>query len=172
MSSPGLTGRSSTRRLISSSTAVSGILDGPLKAGRDSGECDQHFSKTNLDAPAARLASGSCSVHPLKMKRAQGMPGEGLTHGPPAIRKAGGSHHRFSQIIRHSLRDVLRLIRDLPGDRAFLPPSLATFVTPASLASASGGQDHTISPSASAPFVRTKTRARRCLRPSHPDPRP
>ncbi len=35
------------------------------------------------------------------------MPGEGLTHGPPAERKAGGSHHRFSRIIRHSLRDGL-----------------------------------------------------------------
>jgi hypothetical protein len=33
------------------------------------------------------------------------MPGEGLTHGPPAAKKAGGSHHRFSQINRHSLRD-------------------------------------------------------------------
>jgi hypothetical protein len=33
------------------------------------------------------------------------MPGEGLTHGPPAEKKAGGSHHRFSQIIRHSLHD-------------------------------------------------------------------
>src|SRR5690242_17848577 len=57
---------------------------------------------------------------------------------------------------------ALRLIRTLPGDRAFLPPSLATFVTPASLASASGGQDHTISPSAAAPFVHTIHRARRC----------
>jgi len=33
------------------------------------------------------------------------MPGDGLTHGPPATKKAGGSHHRFSQINRHSLRD-------------------------------------------------------------------
>jgi hypothetical protein len=33
------------------------------------------------------------------------MPGEGLTHGPPATKKAGGSHHRFSRINRHSLRD-------------------------------------------------------------------
>jgi hypothetical protein len=40
-------------------------------------------------------------------KRAQGMPGDGLTHGPPAEKKAGGSNHRFSQIIRHSLRDGL-----------------------------------------------------------------
>ena len=43
------------------------------------------------------------------------MPGDGLTHGPPAIKKAGGSHHRFSRINRHSLRDGLWLIRLLPG---------------------------------------------------------
>src|SRR5215471_16572864 len=43
---------------------------------------------------------------------------------------------------------VLRLIRDLPGARALLPPSRAAFVAPARLASASGGRDHTISPSA------------------------
>jgi len=45
------------------------------------------------------------------------MPGEGLTHGPPAEEKAGGSHHRCSRINRHSLRDVWRLIRALLGDR-------------------------------------------------------
>jgi len=33
------------------------------------------------------------------------MPGDGLTHGPPATKNAGGSHHRFSRIIRHSLRN-------------------------------------------------------------------
>jgi hypothetical protein len=33
------------------------------------------------------------------------MPGDDLTHGPPATKKAGGSYHRFSQINRHSLRD-------------------------------------------------------------------
>ena len=38
--------------------------------------------------------SRSC---PSKSERAQGMPGEGLTHGPPATRKAGGSHHRCSR---------------------------------------------------------------------------
>jgi hypothetical protein len=26
------------------------------------------------------------------------MPGDGLARGPPAKRKAGGSHHRFSRI--------------------------------------------------------------------------
>ena len=54
------------------------------------------------------------------------MPGDGLTHGPPATRKAGGSHHRFSRINRHSLRDGFNgFLRALPGDRAFLPPSPA-----------------------------------------------
>jgi hypothetical protein len=48
------------------------------------------------------------------------MPGDGLTHGPPATKKAGGSHHRFSRINRHSPRNGLRLIRDLPGVRALL----------------------------------------------------
>jgi hypothetical protein len=33
------------------------------------------------------------------------MPGEDLTHGPPATKKAGGSHHRFGRINRHSLRN-------------------------------------------------------------------
>jgi len=33
------------------------------------------------------------------------MPGAGRTHGPPATKNAGGSHHRQGQNIRHSLRD-------------------------------------------------------------------
>jgi hypothetical protein len=47
---------------------------------------------------------------------------------------------------------VLRLIRDLPGDRAFLPPSLRRRHQ-RNLASASGGQDHTTSPSVSTSLV-------------------
>jgi hypothetical protein len=33
------------------------------------------------------------------------MPGDDLTHGPPATKKAGGSYHRFGRINRHSLRN-------------------------------------------------------------------
>jgi hypothetical protein len=33
------------------------------------------------------------------------MPGEGLTHGPRAIKKHGEGTTGFSRIIRHSLRD-------------------------------------------------------------------
>src|SRR5262245_10896509 len=92
------------------------------------------------------------------------MPGDGLAHGPPAKRKAGGSHHRFGRIIRHSLRDGFNgVLRALPGDRAFLPPSPARRVSVfASLAPASGRQDHTTSPSAS------RHSSRDMPRPSHP----
>jgi hypothetical protein len=48
---------------------------------------------------------------------------------------------------RHSPRNGFNgFLRDLPGDRAFLPPSLAAFA--ANLMPASGHQDHTTSPSA------------------------
>jgi len=108
-----------------------------------------------------------CMWHPLTSKRAQGMPGEGLTHGPPAKRKAGGRYHRFSQIIRHSLRDGFNgFLRALPGARAFLPPSRTD--RSARLTPASGCQDHTTSPSASAPFVRTTKSCAMPKRPSHP----
>jgi hypothetical protein len=33
------------------------------------------------------------------------MPDAGRTHGPPATKIAGGSHHRFSRNNRHSPRD-------------------------------------------------------------------
>jgi hypothetical protein len=67
-------------------------------------------------------------------------------------RKAGGSHHRFSRIIRHSLRDGFNaVLRALPRDRAFLPLSRAD--RSAHLASASGGQDQTTSTSAHALLV-------------------
>jgi len=82
------------------------------------------------------------------------MPGDDLTHGPPATKKAGGSHHRFGRINRHSLRDGFNgFLRTLPGDRAFLPPSSLRSLLLKNLTSASGGQDHTTSPSAQATFV-------------------
>src|SRR5882724_9636987 len=88
------------------------------------------------------------------------MPGDGLTHGPPATKKAGGSHHRFSQINRHSLRDGFNgFLRALPGDHAWLPPSFAE--DSATLAPASERQDHTTSPSAQATFVSRAIRVHR-----------
>jgi hypothetical protein len=53
---------------------------------------------------AADDARGDAIDMPSKSERAQGMPGEGLTHGPPADKKqaavtTGSADHR------HSLRD-------------------------------------------------------------------
>jgi hypothetical protein len=45
------------------------------------------------------------------------------------------------------------LLRALPGERAFLPPSPPGSLLPRNLTPASGRQDHTTSPSASVPFV-------------------
>src|SRR5258708_27655041 len=50
---------------------------------------------------------------------------------------------------------VYGLFRALPGDRALLPPSPADYS--ASLTPASGCQDHTTLPSASALFVKSTT---------------
>jgi hypothetical protein len=38
---------------------------------------------------------GDSSLVSLDEMRVRGMPGDGHTHGPPATRRAGGSHHRY-----------------------------------------------------------------------------
>src|ERR1700730_4939049 len=71
-----------------------------------------------------------------------------------------GSHHGHTGITRHSLRNGFNgFLRALLGDRACLPPSPAD--DSASLTPVSGRQDHTTSPSASAPFVFGATRVHR-----------
>jgi hypothetical protein len=67
---------------------------------------------------------------------------------------------RVSQVtpenVRHSPRNGFNgFLRALPGDRAFLPPSSLRSVLLKNLMPASGHQDHTTSPSASAPFVKS-----------------
>jgi hypothetical protein len=49
------------------------------------------------------------------------MPGEGLTHGPPAEKNAGGRYHRFSRSTGIPRALVLTLIRARPGDRLDCP---------------------------------------------------
>jgi hypothetical protein len=76
-------------------------------------------------------------------------------HGPTAAKKAGGSHHRFSQIIGRSLRNGFNgVFRVLPRGPGFLAPSPARRGSLcASSAPASGRQDHTPSPSVISTFV-------------------
>jgi hypothetical protein len=100
---------------------------------------------------------------PSGIKRAQGRPGAGRTHGPPAIKKAGGRHHRFGRTSGLPCATVLRLIARSPRGPGFLAPVARKPRQLESLASASGGQDHTPSPSAPTSLV-----VRLSTRPSHP----
>jgi hypothetical protein len=61
------------------------------------------------------------------------------------------SHHRYNHNRLSPRNGFNGFLRALPGDRALLPPSSALLI--ADLTPASGRQNHTTSPSASAPFV-------------------
>jgi hypothetical protein len=120
-----------------------------LDQSRDAQDVPIHYFEELLKRAAAfprrEIAPELSLVPPSIAKRAQGMPGAGRPHGPPAKQKAGGSHHRSSQITRHSLHDSFN---------AYIALSLGTGLSCshrprdhhlANLASASGGQDHAIS---------------------------
>src|SRR6185437_7957706 len=63
-------------------------------------------TETWLRRLATKLARAFGCI-PSKKQRAQGMPDAGRTHGPPATKNAGGSHHRSAETVRHSPRDGL-----------------------------------------------------------------
>jgi hypothetical protein len=116
--------------------------------------------ETQLRVPAARMRP-SYSTKPSKEEGA-GNAGCSLHPQPRTQSKKAHecSHHRYAETFRHSpLNGFNGFLRDLPGDRAFLPPSLAAFA--ANLMPASGHQDHTTSPSAFAPFVKGAIRVHR-----------
>jgi hypothetical protein len=112
-----------------------------------------------LAAPRARAFAKIHSRH-ARGRREGRVPAR--THGPRATKK----HAAEPQVQPASglpRAMVLRLIRDLPGDHAWLPPSSARRVSVfANLAPASERQDHTTSPSAQTPLVAQKKCARRC----------
>jgi hypothetical protein len=86
------------------------------------------------------------------------------THGPRAEKSTRQNHRCSRKYPAFPARWLERLLRDLPGDRAFLPPSPARRVSVfASLAPASGRQDHTAWPSAKRSFVGMPKG--QCLRP-------
>jgi hypothetical protein len=82
------------------------------------------LTDTRQRVPRRICAQVVQSFAPPKNERAQGMPGEGLTHGPPATRKAGGSHHRFSQTSGIPCAMVYDLYEVSPGT-GFLAPVCA-----------------------------------------------
>jgi hypothetical protein len=109
--------------------------------------------------------------------RAQGEPGARCTRGLVCKlhKEIRTRAYRFSGGIRPSLRNGFTAYGALPGEPALLPPSpcgsRARFTwidaQPHNLTPASGRQDHTTSPSASAPFVKgasTSTASHRAFR--------
>ena len=110
---------------------------------------------TNTNPRSRGAIRPSCSyIIPPSKQRAQGMPGAWCARSRACrVVNTRVSHHGHTGNARHSPRNGFNsLFRALPGDRAFLPPSLAN--TSANLTPASGCQDHTTSPSAIAPFVK------------------
>jgi hypothetical protein len=101
---------------------------------------------TRVNAVPRRMAPELYSHSTLhESKRAQGMPGEGPTHGPPATRKAGGSHHRFSRTSGIPCAAVLTLISCSSRCTGLVGHRRHRDHHPSSLASASGCQNHTTS---------------------------
>src|SRR6266446_645117 len=79
------------------------------------------------------------------------------------------SHHRSTGVTRHSRTQwFYGLLRALPGDQALLSPSPALLL--ADLTPASGRQNHTTWPYASASFVRLAIARLTLPRPPHPMP--
>jgi hypothetical protein len=109
-------GRSSKRRHIQSHDRR-GVLGAPPAPGMRT-EYASSFSRQNCPSDVQ-----SVSLHQLEgAGKTEGRPGVGLAHGPPATKKAGGSHHRFGRNNpAFPARMVLRLIRALLGDRRSCP---------------------------------------------------
>jgi hypothetical protein len=134
------------------STCMVQLRGDPLQFVKQPGKA--RFRKARPHGLATPNVRVGAAKRVLEIKRAQGRPGAGRTHGPPATKKAGGSHHRLSQIIRPSLRDGVTVSCALSPGTGLSCPRHCSGLLPRNLAPASGRQDHTPSPSASASFVR------------------
>ena len=128
-------------------------------------------SEARLFVLAARNVRGVGNGPPSKSKEGAGNAGCALHPWPPVQKESTGvSNQGYTATAGIPCAMVLRLIRDLLGDHAWLPPSPTRRVSVfASLAPASERQDHTTSPSAPTPLV-ALTIAPGDVRPSHPAP--
>ena len=171
--------RRSTQRVCSSSffkqntgsgmdqalTTGSGCLCGGRVSSERSGTCE----KTHLRVPAARNARG---MHDLVPSESRGRREDRVRAAPTVSRARCGwqnahEHTGSAEALRPSLRNGFNgLLRALPGDRAFLPPSPLRSLLLKNLTPASGRQDHTTSPSASAPPVSRRHRVHRIPHPT------
>jgi hypothetical protein len=84
--------------------------------------------KTHACVPAARIAPEDMSSLAYRAvvprERAQGKPGASRTHGLVCkMENTRVSHHRYAECPAFPAQWFYGLLRALPGDRAFLPPS-------------------------------------------------
>jgi hypothetical protein len=171
---------------LSARTSSPEFSDGPLiptvcpQAGRRRKD-EARFSRSNdrlhLSNSPPRSATASRSRRACarvlswrpdpEIQRAQGMPGARCARSLACeIRKHTSIVTTVTPVHpAFPAQWFYSLYRALPGDRAFLPPSLRRIWR--SLTPASGRQDHTTSPSAG-----PRLRLERRLRPPHPAPRP
>jgi hypothetical protein len=114
------------------------------------------MARATASRSRSTLARGlSLNFPPSEDQRAQGMPGARCARSRAcSVVSTRVSHHGHTGNTRHSPRNGFNsLFRALLGDRALLPPSLLRSLLLKNLAPASGRQDHTTLPSASAPPV-------------------
>src|SRR3954452_21967620 len=135
-----------------------------------------HISNSHRETHLRDLAACARVLHQLfcasETSEGAGKAGRS-SHPQPRVQNKKAherSHHRFAEFTRPSLRNGFNgLLRALPGDRALLPPSSSGNLRK-NLTPASGRQDHTTSPSASASFVELAIASLMLPRPSHPVP--
>ena len=153
----GMTGRSSIPETVVLESRGRGVLDVPhsrgMTAEKDTGPCSRgtkcpsYWKQSTLENKEGAGNAG-CALHPW----------------PPVQQESTGvSNQGYTATAGIPCAMVLRLIRDLLGDHAWLPPSPTRRVSVfASLAPASERQDHTTSPSAPTPLVALTIAPRRC----------
>jgi hypothetical protein len=128
LSSSGLTGRSSTPRLLDSITGVSGILGRPVKPGDDDCECGAFVFTTRLRILAARFARGVREAVTLENR------GRGECRVPNAPAASCVIKNKHTSVVTTGPPEITRhsrtqwfygLFRALPGDEFVLSPSSA-----------------------------------------------
>jgi hypothetical protein len=96
--------------------------------------CESAFSR--------RSASELCvTFHPPRYQRAQGKPGAGRTRGPRATKSTGVGPQVNRSNTGFPCTMVYGLLRALPGDRAFLPPSSAAALAARELSASVGAPE-------------------------------
>ena len=134
----------SVQSTVVPSITTTGVMDsGPAPSGASRNDDETYFHIL-----ATAFVRGLPFRSLPRNKRAQGRPGARCTRGLVCNVHQKKTHTSIQVKRKHSglpCAMARRLIRALPGDRAFLPPSPAWKI-PRGLTPASGRQDHTTSP--------------------------